>query len=262
MGAACYVVYMASLIWIIRGVVLACAVVIGACLRRGAGAGRSDLTFLFAVPAVDAHLHHVAPGFGAAILWVAVGSYITKSSLASDYGRNNGIFWGIFQLSNVLGNLGAYFVFKVGSAMHRTGWTAEESPLQTKHPSIPVLNAAPRRRDDALHRHHWRRRHWRHHLSPGAQAQKQSKRCGGLRDDAPFLGSAFEATKMCFLPLTTFLIPLGAFLICLNIPQSPHRSETTHLHQTFWRCRSHLCKSSRRQLVSCLRITCVCCLGS
>jgi hypothetical protein len=60
-------------------------------------------------------------GFGAAILWVAVGSYITKSSLASDYGRNNGIFWGIFQVSNVLGNLGAYFVFKVGSAMHRTG---------------------------------------------------------------------------------------------------------------------------------------------
>ena len=50
-------------------------------------------------------------GFGAAILWVAVGSYITKASAADELGKNNGIFWGTFQLSGILGNLFAYFIF-------------------------------------------------------------------------------------------------------------------------------------------------------
>ena len=59
-------------------------------------------------------LHFVVlKGFGAAILWIALGAYVTKASTPDTVGKNNGVFWGVFQFSNVLGNLGAYFVFNV-----------------------------------------------------------------------------------------------------------------------------------------------------
>eukprot|EP00054_Salpingoeca_dolichothecata_P025026 m.172676 g.172676 ORF g.172676 m.172676 type:complete len:302 (-) comp25221_c0_seq6:687-1592(-) len=92
LGAVCYVIYMASLIKIYRPVVIAASVVIG---------------------------------FGAAILWVAVGVFLTRCSPDGLRGRNSGIFWGIFQLSNVLGNLGAFFFFKHvgGGAPLFTGFT-------------------------------------------------------------------------------------------------------------------------------------------
>eukprot|EP00730_Choanoeca_flexa_P013074 TRINITY_DN4940_c0_g1_i2.p1 TRINITY_DN4940_c0_g1~~TRINITY_DN4940_c0_g1_i2.p1 ORF type:complete len:425 (+),score=97.95 TRINITY_DN4940_c0_g1_i2:276-1550(+) len=77
-GSLCYLVYMGSVIHAVRWIVLLAAVVIG---------------------------------FGAAILWVAVGSYITKASAPDELGKNNGLFWGTFQLSGILGNLFAYFVF-------------------------------------------------------------------------------------------------------------------------------------------------------
>ncbi|KJE89418.1 hypothetical protein CAOG_00889 [Capsaspora owczarzaki ATCC 30864] len=82
-GAACYVVFMISLIEIVYGVVVFCSMIIG---------------------------------FGAGILWVAEGSYLTKNSLDSERGRNSGMFWGIFQLCNVLGNLVAFFVFQAFSS--------------------------------------------------------------------------------------------------------------------------------------------------
>jgi Na+/melibiose symporter-like transporter len=67
-GAWLYVAYMASLIHIVPEVVLAMSVVIG---------------------------------FGAAILWVALGVHITEQSQPNTYGRNTGIFWAIFQVSQV-----------------------------------------------------------------------------------------------------------------------------------------------------------------
>ena len=70
-GAACYVLYMASLIRILPSVVLTASAV---------------------------------NGFGASLLWVAVGGLLTKCSTAKDRGRNTGIFWSIFQLSLILGN--------------------------------------------------------------------------------------------------------------------------------------------------------------
>ena len=70
-GAACYVVYMASLIHIQPAVVL---------------------------------LTSAVNGFGASLLWVAVGGLLTKCSGRDDRGRNTGIFWSIFQLSLILGN--------------------------------------------------------------------------------------------------------------------------------------------------------------
>eukprot|EP00050_Salpingoeca_kvevrii_P019971 m.92693 g.92693 ORF g.92693 m.92693 type:complete len:439 (-) comp8657_c1_seq2:43-1359(-) len=78
-GAAGYLVFMASLIKIDKAVVLLCSVVIGA---------------------------------GAAILWVAQGAFLVKASAPGTYGANAGMFWGIFQVSNVAGNLAAYFVYQ------------------------------------------------------------------------------------------------------------------------------------------------------
>ena len=71
-GAVCYVAYMASLIYIIP-------------------------TVVFVASAIN--------GFGASLLWVAVGGFLTKCSTAKDRGRNTGIFWSIFQLSLILGNI-------------------------------------------------------------------------------------------------------------------------------------------------------------
>jgi len=45
-------------------------------------------------------------GFGASILWTAQGTYLTKCSPDDSLlGRNSGIFFGIFQLNQVFGNL-------------------------------------------------------------------------------------------------------------------------------------------------------------
>lgn len=79
LGSVSYLIYMGSTIHPIRAIVLIAAVIIG---------------------------------FGAAILWVSVGSYITKASHPSELGRTNGMFWGIFQASGIVGNLFAYFIFE------------------------------------------------------------------------------------------------------------------------------------------------------
>lgn len=76
-GAAGYVAYMASLIHFIPAVVLVMSTVIG---------------------------------FGAAVFWVAVGEYIKNNSTADSRGFANGLYWSIFQLNNVGGNLLSYLV--------------------------------------------------------------------------------------------------------------------------------------------------------
>ena len=77
LGAALYVVYMLSLIQIVPAVVLALSTVIG---------------------------------FGDIILWTAVGVFIAQNSSRAEYGRNSGLFWSIFQLCNIVGNLAVYYV--------------------------------------------------------------------------------------------------------------------------------------------------------
>jgi len=79
MGAICYIVYIASLVKIIPSVVYAASTVVG---------------------------------FGASILWVAQGAFLTKCSEESTRGRNSGIFWGLFQISGIVGNLGAYGILE------------------------------------------------------------------------------------------------------------------------------------------------------
>jgi MFS family permease len=44
-------------------------------------------------------------GFGAAILWVAQGTFLTKNSTKETLGRNSGIFFGFYQMNQVIGNL-------------------------------------------------------------------------------------------------------------------------------------------------------------
>lgn len=79
MGAGCYCVYMSSLIAASRTLLLACSVILG---------------------------------FGGSILWVASGSYLTRCSAEHERGRNTGIFWSLFQMSAVIGNLSAYAIFQ------------------------------------------------------------------------------------------------------------------------------------------------------
>lgn len=72
-----YVVYMLSLIVIIPEVVLALSTVIGV---------------------------------GDILLWTAVGVFISQNSTRAEYGYNSGLFWSIFQLCNIIGNVAIYFV--------------------------------------------------------------------------------------------------------------------------------------------------------
>jgi MFS family permease len=78
LGALCYVAYIASLILVVPDVVLIMSVVIG---------------------------------FGAAVLWVALGVWVTQNSTQTTRGRNMGIFWSVFQVSNVLGPLSTFLIF-------------------------------------------------------------------------------------------------------------------------------------------------------
>jgi MFS family permease len=53
-------------------------------------------------------------GIGAAALWTSQGSLLTRYSGVATRGRNSGIFWGILQLSLLIGSLIAYGVVPGG----------------------------------------------------------------------------------------------------------------------------------------------------
>ena len=75
LGASCYVVYLISLLWLSPAVVITTSVVIG---------------------------------FGAAILWVALGSFLTNNSTAATYASNTGLFWSIFQFKMAIWSIEAF----------------------------------------------------------------------------------------------------------------------------------------------------------
>lgn len=79
MGAGCYCVYMSSLIASDRTLLLVCSVVLG---------------------------------FGGSVLWVSSATYLTRCSAEHERARNTGIFWSLFQMSAVIGNLSAYAIFQ------------------------------------------------------------------------------------------------------------------------------------------------------
>ena len=56
-------------------------------------------------------------GFGAAILWVAQGKYISECANDGNKGMFNSIFWSFYTLSNIIGNLcGAFVISAVDQA--------------------------------------------------------------------------------------------------------------------------------------------------
>lgn len=50
-------------------------------------------------------------GLGASLMWVGHGRYITQNSNSDTISRNSGIFWAIYQLSLVTGNVFVYCIF-------------------------------------------------------------------------------------------------------------------------------------------------------
>lgn len=55
----------------------------------------------------------VLSGFGGALMWIAQGDFITHNSTDQTINRNTGIFWAIFQLSAIFGNL--YFLLVINN---------------------------------------------------------------------------------------------------------------------------------------------------
>lgn len=51
-------------------------------------------------------------GFGAAMIWVAQGNFLTLNSDESTMERNSGLFWAMLQSSLLIGNTFVYFQFK------------------------------------------------------------------------------------------------------------------------------------------------------
>lgn len=67
----------------------------------------------------------VINGFGAAILWVAQGQYISRCANDKNKGEYNSIFWALFMCSGVVGNLmGAFVVANVKQSTFYTVLTA------------------------------------------------------------------------------------------------------------------------------------------
>mmetsp|Transcript_4255 Transcript_4255/g.11895 ORF Transcript_4255/g.11895 Transcript_4255/m.11895 type:complete len:479 (+) Transcript_4255:50-1486(+) len=52
-------------------------------------------------------------GFGASILWTAQGAYLADNSDASNSGLHSGVFWAIFQVQGIVGNMAAQFLLNL-----------------------------------------------------------------------------------------------------------------------------------------------------
>ena len=54
----------------------------------------------------------IVAGFGSSIIWVAQGQYLSKCATAETKGLYFGMFWSVYSLSQVLGNLFGAIVFE------------------------------------------------------------------------------------------------------------------------------------------------------
>ena len=114
-GAACYVLYIASLATASAPLMLATSAVIG---------------------------------FGAAILWVALGVFITQNSSPHEYATNTGIFWAVFQLNNIFGNLVTWAVYT--PALANSPYLCERCAGAPPRARLPAPSPPPRRRPPPL----------------------------------------------------------------------------------------------------------------
>ena len=82
------------------------AVYIGSFLAVEIAYGSDTKTTLIATFIITAAMN----GFGAAMLWVAQGKYISQCASEENKGIFNGIFWAFYQASQVLGNVIGAFI--------------------------------------------------------------------------------------------------------------------------------------------------------
>jgi len=61
-------------------------------------------------------------GFGAAVLWTAQGAFMAKCSTESTLGFHSGVFFGLFQLNAIIGNLMAALVLFLGKGISLVFW--------------------------------------------------------------------------------------------------------------------------------------------
>ena len=54
----------------------------------------------------------VANGVGASLLWTGQGNFLSINTSPGRSARDSGIFWSLYQLSGVLGNIAVYFLFQ------------------------------------------------------------------------------------------------------------------------------------------------------
>ena len=62
------------------------------------------------IPGAILYVAAIITGFGASVLWTAQGVYLQQNSNDTNMGRHSGVFWSIFQLNSIVGNLIAQFV--------------------------------------------------------------------------------------------------------------------------------------------------------
>ena len=54
----------------------------------------------------------VANGVGASLLWTGQGNFLSINTSPGRSARDSGIFWSLYQLSGVVGNIAVYFLFQ------------------------------------------------------------------------------------------------------------------------------------------------------
>lgn len=118
-GAACYVAYIASL----------------AAAATPAMSAFAD-ALIFTASAIV--------GIGAAILWIALGVFITQNSTRSTYATNIGIFWSIFQLNNIVGNLTTWAIYTPSLSSSPTLYLGFAGVATAGTLSLLLLRAPPK----------------------------------------------------------------------------------------------------------------------
>ena len=91
-------------------------------------------------------------GAGASIIWVAQGFILANNSTNQDLLRNSGLFWLLFHLSGILGNI---FVIFVSQSYQNFNHQAKNLVVTLSFPSTRNINLILDCRVSALLDLHW-----------------------------------------------------------------------------------------------------------
>ncbi|KAK8807287.1 hypothetical protein WA158_004046 [Blastocystis sp. Blastoise] len=111
------------------------AVALGACIYT-----IYILQFVYVIPWFI-YIYSIIQGLGSGLLWAAQGIYINDCSTEDDRGQKAGLFWALFMMSNVLGNLACFFIIRVFpiEGVAHDGWNDNCSLLFLILGSISIL---------------------------------------------------------------------------------------------------------------------------